>query len=117
MRRLLPARARAETTAAGWSGWSSNQISRLVVVEAERRVGRAEPWNLSKLGGPHDPAHRPLADRAAPPGGPRSRRRERRPGADGRQVRRDVDADELPVPVVQLPQPPGRAPVLRPHRE
>ena len=43
--------------------------------------------------------------------------RRRRPGAAGRQVRRDVDVHELHVPVVQLPQPAGRAAVLRPRRE
>ena len=52
-----------------------------------------------------------------PPSDARPRRRRRRPGAAGRQVRRDVDVHELHVPVVQLPQPPGRAAVLRPDRE
>ena len=51
-----------------------------------------------------------------PPVRSRSRRRGRRAGAAGRQVRRDVDLHELHVPVVQLPHPPGRAAVLRPGR-
>ena len=58
-----------------------------------------------------------LADRAAAAVRPRSRGRRGRPGAARRQVRRDVDADELHVPVVQLPRPPGRAAVLRPGRQ
>ena len=65
----------------------------------------------------------PMIMRTRPPKGgdaaalrPRSRRRLRRPGAARRQVRRDVDLHELHVPVVQLPQPAGRAAVLRPGR-
>src|SRR4051812_17704066 len=85
--------------------------------KAGRGYDRPTPGILPNYWRPHDPAHRPLADRAATAGRSRPRRRERGPRASGRQVRRDVDADELHVPVVQLPQPPGRTPVLRPHRE
>ena len=55
-----------------------------------------------------------LGDRAAAAVRSRSGRRRRRPGAAGRQVRRDVDLAELHVPVVQLPRAAGRAAVLRP---
>ena len=41
----------------------------------------------------------------------------RRPGADGRSLRRDVDVHELHVPVLELPRPAGRAAFLRPRRE
>ena len=58
-----------------------------------------------------------LQTRAAAPVRSRPGRRRRRAGAAGRQVRRDVDLHELHLPVVQLPQPPGRAAVLRPRRE
>ena len=58
-----------------------------------------------------------LANRATATVRSRSGRRRRRPGADGRKVRRDVHVDELHVPVVQLPRPAGRAAVLRPRRE
>ena len=64
----------------------------------------------------HDSAHRPASDRAAASLDARPRRRRGGPGAAGRQVRRDVDLHELHVPVVQLPGPPGGAPVLRPRR-
>src|SRR4051795_7264501 len=53
-------------------------------------------------GPPHDPANRPPGRAAAAPLNARSGGRRCRPRAHGRQVRRDVDADELHVPVVQL---------------
>ena len=65
----------------------------------------------------HDSPHRSNSDRVAAAVRPGSGRRRRRPGAAGRQVRRDVDVPELHLPVVQLPQPAGRSAVLRPGRE
>src|SRR5215217_593358 len=67
--------------------------------------------------GSHDHSSRPAPDGAPAAVGPGSGRRRSRPGADGWALRRDVDAHELHVPVLQLPQPPGRASVLRPDRE
>src|SRR4051794_24374786 len=61
-----------------------------------------------------DPSHRPAPDGAAAAVRPRPRRGRRSPGAARRQVRRDVDLDELHVPVVQLPDATRRAAVLRP---
>src|SRR4051794_36920048 len=67
---------------------------------------------LSRVGAEHDPSNRPPWGGAAAPVHARSRGRRRRAGADGRQVRRDVDVDELHVPVVQLPLPAGCASLL-----
>ena len=58
-----------------------------------------------------------LLDRATASVRTGSRGSRRRAGAPRRQVRRDVDVHELHLPVVQLPQPAGRPPVLRPGRE
>src|SRR5918992_842533 len=70
-----------------------------------RAPGLGPPPNLDPpSGGFHDPAPRPLGHRAAPAVRPRSRRRGRRSGADGRSLRRAVHVHELHVPVVQLPQ-------------
>src|ERR1700729_3008099 len=59
---------------------------------------------------PHDSTHRPTSDRIAPAVRPRSDRSFCCAGATRREVRRDVDIHELHIPVVQLPQPSGRAP-------
>src|SRR3954449_7924545 len=66
----------------------------------------------TRVGPEHDPSNRPTWGGAPAPVHARSRGRCRRARADGRQVRRDVDADELHVPVVQLPLSPGRTALL-----
>ena len=98
-------------------GVQPRQPARTVEEFARAPPSRCRIFRPNDRGEAHDPAHRPAPDRAAAAVRPRSRRRRRRPGADGRQVRRDVDVHELHVPVVQLPRPPGRAAVLRPGRE